>query len=162
GRDAAASSHPFRANRMRTYAVGKSNRAATPRLADITPADDRYMAEALRLARRGAGRTSPNPAVGAVVVRGGKIVGRGFHRRAGGAHAEVFALREAGARARGATLYVTLEPCCHIGRTGPCVDRVLESGVARVVVGSLDPNPRVRAKGVARLRRQGVAVECGL
>ena len=125
-------------------------------------ADLRYMAEALRLARRGAGRTSPNPAVGAVVVRGGKIVGRGFHRRAGGAHAEVFALREAGARARGATLYVTLEPCCHIGRTGPCVDRVLESGVARVVVGSLDPNPRVRAKGVARLRRQGVAVECGL
>jgi diaminohydroxyphosphoribosylaminopyrimidine deaminase/5-amino-6-(5-phosphoribosylamino)uracil reductase len=120
------------------------------------------MAEALCLARRGAGRTSPNPAVGAVVVRGGKIVGRGFHRRAGGAHAEVFALREAGARARGATLYVTLEPCCHIGRTGPCVDRVLESGVTRVVVGSLDPNPRVRAKGIARLRRQGVAVECGL
>jgi diaminohydroxyphosphoribosylaminopyrimidine deaminase/5-amino-6-(5-phosphoribosylamino)uracil reductase len=100
--------------------------------------------------------------VGAVVVQGGKIVGRGFHRRAGGPHAEIVALRQAGPRARGATLYVTLEPCCHVGRTGPCVDRVLESGVARVVVGSLDPNPRVRAKGVARLRRRGVAVECGL
>jgi len=102
------------------------------------------MAEALRLARRGLGRTSPNPAVGAVVVRGGRIVGRGFHRRAGVPHAEVFALREAGRRARGATLYVTLEPCCHTGRTGPCVDRVLAAGVARVVVGSKDPNPKNR------------------
>jgi diaminohydroxyphosphoribosylaminopyrimidine deaminase / 5-amino-6-(5-phosphoribosylamino)uracil reductase len=120
------------------------------------------MAEALRLARRGLGRTSPNPAVGAVVVSGGKIVGRGFHRRAGGPHAEIFALREAGPRARGATLYVTLEPCCHVGRTGPCVEAVCESGVARVVVGSLDPNPRVRAKGVAQLRRRGVRVDRGV
>ena len=120
------------------------------------------MAEALRLARRGLGRTSPNPAVGAVVVRGGRIVGRGFHRRAGGPHAEIFALRAAGRRARGATLYVTLEPCCHTGRTGPCVERVLAAGVARVVVGSKDPNPRVRSKGMARLRRGGVAVDCGL
>jgi diaminohydroxyphosphoribosylaminopyrimidine deaminase/5-amino-6-(5-phosphoribosylamino)uracil reductase len=120
------------------------------------------MAEALRLARRGLGRTSPNPAVGAVVVRGATIVGRGFHRRAGGPHAEIFALRAAGPRARGATLYVTLEPCCHTGRAGPCVDAVLAAGVERVVVGSLDPNPRVRSKGIAHLRRRGVAVECGL
>jgi len=120
------------------------------------------MAEALRLARRGLGRTSPNPAVGAVVVRGGKVVGRGFHRRAGGPHAEIFALRQAGARARGATLYVTLEPCCHLGRTGPCVEAVCAAGVRRVVVGTLDPNPRVRANGVAQLRRRGVRVDRGV
>jgi len=113
-----------------------------------SPADLRYMAEALRLARRGLGRTSPNPAVGALVVRGARVVGRGFHRRAGGPHAEVFALRQAGRRARGATLYVTLEPCCHFGRTPPCVDTVLESGVSRVVVGTLDPNPRVRGRSI--------------
>jgi diaminohydroxyphosphoribosylaminopyrimidine deaminase/5-amino-6-(5-phosphoribosylamino)uracil reductase len=120
------------------------------------------MEEALRLAARGVGRTSPNPAVGAVVVRRGRIVGRGFHRRAGGPHAEVFALREAGRRARGATLYVTLEPCCHFGRTPPCVDALLAARVARVVVGTLDPNPRVRGRGVAKLRGGGVRVEVGV
>jgi diaminohydroxyphosphoribosylaminopyrimidine deaminase/5-amino-6-(5-phosphoribosylamino)uracil reductase len=120
------------------------------------------MREALRLAERGAGRTSPNPAVGAVVARGRRWVGRGYHRRAGGAHAEVFALRQAGAWARGATLYVTLEPCCHFGRTPPCVDAVLASGVSRVVVGSLDPNPRVRGRGVTRLRRAGLRVDVGV
>ncbi len=120
------------------------------------------MREALRLAELGVGRTSPNPAVGAVVVRGGRRIGRGYHRRAGGAHAEVFALRQAGERARGATLYVTLEPCCHFGRTPPCVDAVLASGVSRVVVGSLDPNPRVRGRGVARLRRAGLRVDVGV
>jgi diaminohydroxyphosphoribosylaminopyrimidine deaminase/5-amino-6-(5-phosphoribosylamino)uracil reductase len=120
------------------------------------------MREALRLAERGVGRTSPNPAVGAVVARGGRWIGRGYHRRAGGAHAEVFALRQAGVRARGATLYVTLEPCCHFGRTPPCVDAVLASGVSRVVVGSLDPNPRVRGRGVARLRRAGLRVDVGV
>jgi diaminohydroxyphosphoribosylaminopyrimidine deaminase/5-amino-6-(5-phosphoribosylamino)uracil reductase len=126
------------------------------------PTDARYMAEALQLARRGLGRTSPNPAVGAVVVRGGRVVGRGFHRRAGGSHAEVFALREAGPRARGATLYVTLEPCCHFGRTPPCVQAVRNSAVARVVVGALDPNPLVRGRGVRQLRRSGVAVDVGV
>ena len=125
-------------------------------------ADLRAMDEALRLAERGAGRTSPNPAVGAVIVRNGRLVGRGYHRRAGGPHAEIFALRQAGARARGATLYVTLEPCCHFGRTPPCVDAVLGSGVSRVVVGMLDPNPRVHGHGVARLRRAGLQVDVGV
>jgi diaminohydroxyphosphoribosylaminopyrimidine deaminase / 5-amino-6-(5-phosphoribosylamino)uracil reductase len=125
-------------------------------------ADAGYMEEALRLAARGLGRTSPNPAVGAVVVRRGQVVGRGFHRRAGGPHAEVFALRQAGRRARGATLYVTLEPCCHVGRTPPCVDAVLAARVARVVVGALDPSPKVRGRGVVKLRRGGVRVEVGL
>lgn len=124
--------------------------------------DSAYMKEALRLAARGLGRTSPNPAVGAVVVRGGRVVGRGYHRRAGGPHAEVFALREAGDRARGATLYVTLEPCCHHGRTGPCVEAVLAAEISRVVIGTLDPNPRVRGRSVTRLRRRGLTVEVGL
>ncbi len=120
------------------------------------------MAQAIALARRGLGRTSPNPAVGAVVVRAGKRLGRGWHRRAGGPHAEVFALREAGARARGATLYVTLEPCSHVGKTLPCAELVLASGIRRVVVGTIDPNPRVRGRGIARLRRAGVDVRVGV
>jgi len=113
---------------------------------------------ALELAERGRGTTHPNPIVGAVVVRDGEVVGEGWHERAGGPHAEVGALEAAGERARGATLYVTLEPCTHHGRTPPCVDRVLEAGVARVVVGSLDPNPKARG-GVERLRAGGVEVE---
>ena len=106
--------------------------------------DELYMRRALRLAGRGLGRTSPNPPVGAVVVRRGKVVGQGFHRRAGLAHGEAAALKAAGAFARGATLYVTLEPCAHHGRTPPCVDAVLASGVREVVVGTRDPNPKVR------------------
>jgi len=113
---------------------------------------------ALELAERGRGTTHPNPIVGAVVVRDGEVVGEGWHERAGGPHAEVGALEAAGERARGATLYVTLEPCAHHGRTPPCVDRVLEAGVARVVVGSLDPNRKARG-GVERLRAAGVEVE---
>ncbi len=113
---------------------------------------------ALELAERGRGTTHPNPIVGAVVVRDGEVVGEGWHERAGGPHAEVGALEAVGERARGATLYVTLEPCTHHGRTPPCVDRVLEAGVARVVVGSLDPNPKARG-GVERLRAGGVEVE---
>jgi len=137
--------------------VKPSKRGQTP----FSTADSAYMDEALRLARRGLGRTSPNPAVGAVVVRAGRIVGRGFHRRAGGPHAEVFALREAGKRAKGATLYVTLEPCSHFGRTPPCADGVIEAGVRRVVVGTVDPNPRVRGRGIARLRRAGIRIDVG-
>jgi diaminohydroxyphosphoribosylaminopyrimidine deaminase/5-amino-6-(5-phosphoribosylamino)uracil reductase len=121
----------------------------------------RWMREALRLARRGGGTTSPNPMVGAVVVRGDRIVGRGYHRKAGGPHAEVFALREAGALARGAALFVTLEPCCHVGRTGPCTDQVLEAGIARVVAAIPDPFEKIAGRGLRILRQAGVAVEVG-
>lgn len=126
-------------------------------------ADDiKWMEQALGLARHGAGRTSPNPIVGAVVVADGRVVGRGFHRRAGEAHAEVLALAEAGDRAKGATLYTTLEPCDHIGRTGPCTEALLTAGVRRVVVAMVDPDPRVSGRGVARLRHGGVTVDVGV
>jgi diaminohydroxyphosphoribosylaminopyrimidine deaminase / 5-amino-6-(5-phosphoribosylamino)uracil reductase len=129
----------------------------------VTTADQRYMARALFHAARGSGRTSPNPLVGAVVVSAdGVVVGQGFHERAGEPHAEVHALAAAGARARGATLYSTLEPCCHQGRTGPCVSRIVDAGVARVVAAVEDPNPAVRGRGFAFLRARGVAVEVGL
>ncbi len=121
--------------------------------------DERYMRAALRLARRAAGRTSPNPMVGAVAVRGGRVVGRGYHARAGGDHAEVAALRQAGDAARGATLYVNLEPCSHFGRTPPCVKAVIDAGVKRVVAGMVDPNPVVAGRGVSALREAGVGVE---
>jgi diaminohydroxyphosphoribosylaminopyrimidine deaminase / 5-amino-6-(5-phosphoribosylamino)uracil reductase len=121
-----------------------------------------YMQRALELARRGEGRTRPNPPVGAVVVRDGKIVGEGFHPRAGEPHAEIFALRDAGEAAGGANLYVTLEPCCHHGKTGPCTEAVLAAGVARVFIGTLDPNPRVDGGGIASLRSAGIAVETGV
>jgi diaminohydroxyphosphoribosylaminopyrimidine deaminase / 5-amino-6-(5-phosphoribosylamino)uracil reductase len=113
---------------------------------------------ALELAERGRGTTHPNPVVGAVVVRDGEVVGEGWHERAGGPHAEVVALEAAGERARGATLYVTMEPCTHHGRTPPCVDRVLEAGVARVVAGSLDPHADAGG-GLERLRTAGLEVE---
>jgi diaminohydroxyphosphoribosylaminopyrimidine deaminase/5-amino-6-(5-phosphoribosylamino)uracil reductase len=122
-----------------------------------------YMERALFHAARGAGRTSPNPLVGAVVVSpDGVVLGQGFHQRAGEAHAEVHALAEAGERARGATLYCTLEPCCHQGRTGPCASKIVDAGVARVVAAVEDPNPAVRGRGFAFLRQRGVAVEVGL
>ena len=125
--------------------------------------DEDYMNRALSLAERGRGRTSPNPLVGAVVVsRDGVIVGQGFHRRVGEAHAEIHALEEAGDLARGATLYLTLEPCCHVGRTGPCVQRIVEAGVVRVVAAVEDPNPLVNGKGFEHLRLHGVNVEVGL
>jgi len=120
------------------------------------------MARAVLLARRGLGRTSPNPPVGAVVVKGGRVVGEGWHRRAGGSHAEVIALTQAGTGARGATLYLTLEPCTHHGRTPPCVPAVIASGVRRVVIGVGDPNPRVRGRGVRALRAAGIAVTTGV
>lgn len=119
------------------------------------------MREALRLARRGYGHTSPNPMVGAVVVKAGRILGRGWHRQAGLPHAEVEALR--GIDARGATtLYVTLEPCCTHGRTPPCTDAIIAAGIGRVVVGAIDPNPRHQGKGLALLRKGGIKVTQGI
>jgi diaminohydroxyphosphoribosylaminopyrimidine deaminase/5-amino-6-(5-phosphoribosylamino)uracil reductase len=117
---------------------------------------------ALREALRGLGRTSPNPAVGAVLVKGGRVVGRGHHARAGAPHAEVAAIRDAGPRARGADLYTTLEPCDHYGRTPPCSLAILEAGVRRVFSGSSDPNPCVNGRGIRRLRRAGVEVRTGV
>jgi diaminohydroxyphosphoribosylaminopyrimidine deaminase/5-amino-6-(5-phosphoribosylamino)uracil reductase len=124
--------------------------------------DAYYMGRALDLARKGEGRTRPNPPVGAVIVREGRIVGEGFHPKAGEPHAEIFALRQAGDQARGADLYVTLEPCCHVGRTGPCADAVLAAGIARVFVGADDPNPRVAGGGIARLEAGGIEVRSGI
>jgi len=121
-----------------------------------------YMRRALELARRGEGRTCPNPPVGAVVVADGRIVGEGFHPRAGEPHAEIHALRQAGEAARGATIYVTLEPCSHQGRTGPCADALIAAGVARVVVAVQDPNPLVAGSGLQKLRAAGLEVETGL
>ena len=121
------------------------------------------MARALALAWRGAGRTNPNPPVGAVVVRQGTIVSAGYHRRAGWPHAEVVALRQADRQARGATLYVTLEPCCHLNkRTPPCVPLIIASGIKRVVAAIRDPNPHVRGRGLAALRRAGLQVNVGV
>ncbi|HTA20622.1 MAG TPA: bifunctional diaminohydroxyphosphoribosylaminopyrimidine deaminase/5-amino-6-(5-phosphoribosylamino)uracil reductase RibD, partial [Polyangia bacterium] len=120
------------------------------------------MARALALAARGRGSTRPNPLVGAVIARGGRVLAEGFHRRAGAPHAEVNALaRLTPGAARGATLYVNLEPCCHTGRTGPCTEAILAAGIGRVVVGMRDPNPLVDGRGVARLRRAGVRVDVG-
>jgi diaminohydroxyphosphoribosylaminopyrimidine deaminase/5-amino-6-(5-phosphoribosylamino)uracil reductase len=120
------------------------------------------MARAIQLARRGLYTTDPNPRVGCVLVRDGAVVGEGFHRRAGEPHAERNAIDAAGELARGATAYVTLEPCCHHGRTPPCTDALLESGIARVLIGMEDPNPLVSGRGISRLRAAGVAVETGV
>ena len=127
-----------------------------------TDTDIQHMRNALDLATGGAGWVSPNPLVGCVLVRQGEIVGRGYHQRFGGPHAEIHALRDAGDQARGATLYVTLEPCCHTGKTPPCTDAILESQVERVIVAMRDPNPRVDGGGLSRLEKAGVGVTVGL
>jgi len=124
--------------------------------------DHELMARALRLAERGLNTTSPNPRVGCVLASNGRVLGEGFHERAGEPHAEVYALRMAGAAALGATAYVTLEPCAHHGRTGPCADALIAAGVARVVAATEDPFPHVDGAGLARLREAGIAVEVGL
>jgi diaminohydroxyphosphoribosylaminopyrimidine deaminase/5-amino-6-(5-phosphoribosylamino)uracil reductase len=118
-----------------------------------------FLREALDLARRGKGQTSPNPAVGAVLVRDGEVVGRGFHTYAGLKHAEILALDEAGPRARGAELYINIEPCSHQGRTGPCADALIAAGVSRVVAAMQDPNPRVSGEGFRKLRAAAIEVE---
>jgi diaminohydroxyphosphoribosylaminopyrimidine deaminase/5-amino-6-(5-phosphoribosylamino)uracil reductase len=129
---------------------------------DFNTADRRFMELALALGRRGLGRTWPNPAVGAVVVKDGVIVGRGWTQPGGRPHAEPVALAQAGAAARGATLYVTLEPCSHVGKSPPCADAVIAAGIARVVSALEDPNPEVGGQGHARLRAAGIAVDIGL
>src|SRR5689334_21403189 len=128
----------------------------------MSDADRAWMRRALELAERGRGWVEPNPLVGAVVVRDGRAVGEGWHRRYGEAHAEVNALAAAGEAARDSTLYVTLEPCCHHGKTPPCTDAVLRAGVRRVVAALADPFPQVAGRGAALLRAGGVVVEVGL
>ncbi len=124
--------------------------------------EQELMAQALRLARKGEYTCRPNPRVGCVIVNAGEVVGQGWHRRAGQAHAEIIALQDAGERARGATVYVTLEPCCHHGRTGPCTRALIDAGVERVVIAMQDPNPQVAGKGIRALQRAGIETEVGL
>ncbi|MFW6107554.1 MAG: bifunctional diaminohydroxyphosphoribosylaminopyrimidine deaminase/5-amino-6-(5-phosphoribosylamino)uracil reductase RibD, partial [bacterium] len=124
--------------------------------------DEEFMRRALRLARRGRGRVEPNPMVGCVVVRAGEVVGKGYHRRFGGPHAEVNAIADAGGEIEGGTVYVTLEPCSHTGKTPPCVDLLIEQQAARVVVAMRDPFPDVAGRGVRALRRAGISVEVGV
>ena len=124
--------------------------------------DEQMMARAISLARNGLGRTSPNPLVGAVIVRDGRIVAEGWHRKAGTPHAEIHALNMAGELARGATVYVSLEPCAHYGRTGPCAKALVEAGVSRVVIAMTDPNPQVAGKGIAILLEAGIQVTTGV
>lgn len=131
-------------------------------MSDSLRTPEEYMALAIQLARQGGEAVEPNPLVGAILVRDGTIVGRGYHERLGGPHAEVNALREAGDAARGATLYVTLEPCAHQGRTPPCVEAVIAAGVRKVVIGVLDPNPLVDGKGVLALEAAGILVTHGV
>ncbi|MBU6421940.1 MAG: bifunctional diaminohydroxyphosphoribosylaminopyrimidine deaminase/5-amino-6-(5-phosphoribosylamino)uracil reductase RibD [Gammaproteobacteria bacterium] len=128
----------------------------------FTVSDHEFMAEALRLAEQGLYTTDPNPRVGCVIVKDGKAVGRSFHHKAGEAHAEVLALHEAGEQARDATVYTTLEPCAHFGRTGPCADALIAVGVARVIASMQDPNPLVAGKGFAKLRAAGIETASGL
>lgn len=127
-----------------------------------TETDVRFMQEALRLAAEGLYTTTPNPRVGCVLVRAGEIVGRGFHEKAGLPHAEIMALQQAGPQAQGSTAYVTLEPCNHWGRTGPCTEALISAGVVAVVVAMQDPNPQVAGSGLERLRAAGLSVRCGL
>ena len=125
--------------------------------------DEYYMKMALRLAQRGLGNTSPNPMVGALIVKGGKIIGRGYHKRFGGPHAEINAIREAKDDLNGATLYVTLEPCCHKGKkTPPCLDTLLKYNWKRVVIGTADPNPKVNGRSIEILRQKGIETKVGV
>jgi diaminohydroxyphosphoribosylaminopyrimidine deaminase/5-amino-6-(5-phosphoribosylamino)uracil reductase len=128
----------------------------------IAQKDERYMKRALQLARRGMGRVSPNPLVGAVIVRAGRIIAEGWHRQFGADHAEIDAIKHASSSVRASTMYVTLEPCCHWGKTPPCVGTLIEQGIKRVVIGIRDPNPLVNGKGVQILRDHGIEVFVGV
>jgi diaminohydroxyphosphoribosylaminopyrimidine deaminase/5-amino-6-(5-phosphoribosylamino)uracil reductase len=125
-------------------------------------ADEQYMKQVLHLARRGRGQVSPNPMVGAVIVRTGRIIAEGYHRRYGGDHAEIDAIKKAAKKVQGATIYVNLEPCCHWGKTPPCVDALIKEGIERVVIGTLDPHPLVNGRGVQILRDHGIEVVEGV
>ncbi|MBU0701747.1 bifunctional diaminohydroxyphosphoribosylaminopyrimidine deaminase/5-amino-6-(5-phosphoribosylamino)uracil reductase RibD [bacterium] len=124
--------------------------------------DKKYMAKALTLASRARGKTSPNPMVGCIIVKDNKIIGQGFHHAAGLPHAEINALNEAGDDAYGATMFVTLEPCCHYGKTPPCADKIIEAKISKVIVSIYDPNPVVSGKGIEELQKAGIIVETGL
>ena len=124
--------------------------------------DEQFMRLALKLAAKGKGRTSPNPMVGAVVVKKGKILSKGYHKKFGGPHAEAIAVKACGDKAKGATLYTTLEPCCHFGKTPPCTDLMIQSGIKKVVCAAIDPNPKVNGKGLRRLTKYGIRVILGL
>ena len=137
-------------------------RAASAPMTPTAAADAVFMARALQLAQRGLYTTDPNPRVGCVIVKDGRIIGEGWHQRAGGPHAEIHALNAAGPQARGATAYVTLEPCCHHGRTPPCTDALIQAGIVRMVVAMSDPNPLVAGQGAAVLTAAGLRVESGL
>jgi diaminohydroxyphosphoribosylaminopyrimidine deaminase/5-amino-6-(5-phosphoribosylamino)uracil reductase len=128
---------------------------------ESTVINEQWMKRALHLAKKGKGRTSPNPLVGAVLVKRGRVVGEGYHAKAGEAHAEIVALQMAGREARGSALYINLEPCTHYGKTPPCAPAVIEAGVKRVVVGMVDPNPMVKGKGISTLRKAGIDVRVG-
>jgi diaminohydroxyphosphoribosylaminopyrimidine deaminase/5-amino-6-(5-phosphoribosylamino)uracil reductase len=125
----------------------------------VQPSDEQFLKRALELAEQGRGFVEPNPMVGCVIVRDGKIAGEGWHEKFGGSHAEINALAQAGDAARGGELFVSLEPCCHHGKTPPCAEAVISAGVARVVVGAVDPNPQVAGQGIAKLREAGISVE---
>jgi len=124
--------------------------------------DNYFMREAIRLARKGIGKTSPNPVVGAVIVRNGKIIGRGYHMKYGDWHAEINAIKDANSNVKGATAYITLEPCSHYGKTPPCVDTLIKERIGRVVVGTLDPNPSVNSKGIKTLKSKGMKIDVGI
>src|SRR6056297_1251648 len=124
--------------------------------------DTYYMNKALELAKKGEGRVSPNPLVGAVVVNDNEIVGKGYHQKAGTPHAEVHAIEDAGEKASGATLYVNLEPCCHIGKTPACSLKVINSDIKRLVVGMIDPNPKVAGQGIKQLEKAGIEIITGV
>ncbi|MDP3791184.1 MAG: bifunctional diaminohydroxyphosphoribosylaminopyrimidine deaminase/5-amino-6-(5-phosphoribosylamino)uracil reductase RibD [Candidatus Omnitrophota bacterium] len=123
---------------------------------------EKYIRLAIKLAKKAEGRTSPNPIVGAVIVKNSRIIGKGYHKKCGLPHAEINALRQAGTKAKGSTLYVTLEPCDHFGRTGPCTEAIIESGIKKVVIGMKDPNPLNNGKGIKKLKKYGIGISCGV
>src|SRR5262249_45362287 len=144
------------------YASGQGRKGSCWPMTHDSAIDVQYMQQALALARGGLGLVSPNPLVGCVLVKAGTVVGRGYHQRFGGPHAEVHALEEAASQAGGAVLYVNLEPCSHTGKTPPCADAVIQSGVSRVVAALRDPDPRVNGRGLSRLETAGIAVTVGV